>query len=830
MDTPPTGTVTFLFTDIEGSTRLWQAYPSQMKLALAQHDILLREVFTAHKGHVFKTIGDAFCVAFDQAADSIHAILAAQRALLAQVWPAETPIKVRMGVHCGAADERDGDYFGPTVNCTARLMSAAHGGQSLISQAAHELIGDHLPPRTTLQDLGLVRLKDLPRPIQVFQVVHPGLPPTFPPLRGLDSTPNNLPHPVSSFVGREKEIEQVRFLLTSRRLVTLVGPGGVGKSRLAIESTRGLLASFPDGIWLVEAGALPDPNLLPQALASVLCVAETPSSPIDRALADHLRDRTLLLILDNAGREPPATVRLLDSLLKNAPGLRILATSRERLGLAGEQAYPVSPLPLPDPSHLSEPDRMADCGAIQLFVERVRLARPDFELSDTNCEMVAKLCHRLDGMPLPIELAAAQAYSLPVEEIAQRLDDRFRLVSSTASGDLSPERALDSLIDWSYDRLNDSEKAVLRRLSVFAGGWTLEAARSVCAGRGVGAESVSDVLASLAEKRLIFLDIAAKSRRYGMLDSVRAYALHRLQESGEADDVHIAHREYFVDLAEEAVPQLSGPYQEVWLARLDSEEDNLRAALFWNVSDPRGMAGRLRLAGSLWLFWRLRGHLSEGQRWLTQALSGPDGLSQVGTGGMLHWARGHLPADVGKLVEDCQAKLSQMSSRSGVSDLIVDMGRRIEAHSAASALRERLDQGAAQLRKFGSQDTIAGVLARLAGTSSATPAEKPCDPPAALPPAHPDQESMDTIAHTLEEIARAAQSEKQYLRAARLFGAASSLRRPEASPLPSSAPKEFIRFVEEVPREIEPESLALAWQEGARLTWQEAIDLALDGA
>lgn len=704
MNLLPTGTVTFLFTDIEGSTRLWQSHPEQMACALARHDELLHRTIDAHHGYIFKTIGDAVCAVFDRVGDAILAMLAAQHALHTAEWPAETPIRVRMGVHTGAAEEKNGDYLGPTVNFAARLMSAAHGGQLLVSQAAHALVGDTLPGEATLRDLGLVRLKDLPGPVRVYQLAQARLPSSFPPLRGLESTPNNLPHPVTSFVGREKEIADLCSMLGRQRLVTLVGPGGAGKSRLALETSRGLLGDFPDGIWLVEMAALPDIGLLPQALASVLCIAETPSCPIERALAEHLRERTLLFVLDNAERLPAPAVRLISELLKASPGLKILATSRDRLGLTGEQLYDLPPLHLPDLDRLPPVDDLAQYASIRLFVERARLVAPGFTLTSENAALVASLCHRLDGMPLPIELAAAQAYSMRVESIVETLHDRFRLLSHSTV-DVSQNRALGALIDWSYDRLSEEERAVLRRLAVFAGGCTLDAAQSVCADDCVAADSVALRLQSLLEKCLVSVSDKEICPRYRMLDSVREYALDRLQQAGEEDRARSLHRDYYLALAEQAVPQLNAPNADEWLARLDAEEDNLRAALLWNAADPRGMAARLRLAGALWVFWRMRGHISEGQRWLAQAVTFADNARDHHAG-VLGWARGHLgvPAETGitkELLEDCQAKLREIGSQPVFSNIWNTVAQTVRHSPAAQAVIDRLDSSAEQLRRLG---------------------------------------------------------------------------------------------------------------------------------
>jgi predicted ATPase/class 3 adenylate cyclase len=832
MNNLPTGTVSFLFTDIEGSTRLWQDHPEQMRLALVRHDTVLREAIMSHGGYVFKTIGDACCAAFDRASDAIAAMLASQLALKAQDWPAQTPIRVRMGLHGGVAEERDGDYFGPPLNCASRLMSAAHGGQCLITLTALEMIGDQIPNGVTLRELGLLRLKDLPRPVKAFQLHHPDLPAVFPPLRNLDSAPNNLPQQISSFVGRERELRELQSLLKRQRLVTLTGSAGAGKTRLALEAAAGLTPDFPDGVWLVEMGSLPSPSLLPQALSSVLCVPEEPSRPIERSLADHLRDRRLLIVLDNADSLPTPTAKMLEDLLKGAPELRIIATGRERLHLAGEQVYPVPPLPLPELNPVPSPDDLLNSDCVRLFVDRVRLASPDFELNAANSEPIARLCHRLDGMPLPIELAAAQAHSLPVEQIAERLDDRFRLLAHTASSDTSHQKALGALIDWSYDTLTEKERAVLRRLSVFAGGWTMEAAQAVCSDAKVSTESVSEALDSLVQKQLVLSNEQGDETRYRMLDSLREYAERRLEQSKETVKVRERHQNYFLDLAERAVPFLNSPQQEEWLSQLDREEDNLRTALFWNVTDTRGIVGRLRLAGSLWLFWRLRGHISEGQQWLAQALSTATEAEETTGQSVIGWSAGRKrppaePAIARDLIEECQDKLREIGSQPAITGFLSTIGDLGRFKPAATAVRERLDDGIAQIRKIGSQETITGVLESLKKAVLPETAPVQRDVPTNPPREETIQSSLSSIAENLESLAQAAYSQGQIERAARLYGAARALREAYASELAASTAPDLVDFLMQAPDGADIDALAAAWQEGRRMTWQEAIDYAL---
>ncbi|MSP12993.1 MAG: adenylate/guanylate cyclase domain-containing protein, partial [Chloroflexi bacterium] len=434
MSSLPSGTVTFLFSDIEGSTKLWQAHPEAMKSALARHDALLRATIEAHGGYVFKTVGDEFCAAFPTALAALAAALAIQRALHAEDWAGggTPPLRVRMGLHTGAADVRDGDYFGATLSRVARLMAAGHGGQTLLSAAVQELVQDDLPHGVTLQDLGERRLRDLVRPEHIFQLVALDLPAEFPPLRTLDAFPHNLPLQLTSFIGREKEMAEVKRLLAApptstkdrpegrARLVTLTGVGGSGKTRLSLQAGADLLEGFPDGVWLVEFAPLADPHLVPQAITSVLGVPEAPGQPLEKSLLDYLRAKHLLLILDNCEHLIAACARLAETILRACPQVKILASSREGLGIQGEMTMPVPSLAAPDPAHLPPLAALTQYEAVKLFVDRAVAARAEFSVNNENAPAVAQICHRLDGIPLALELAAARVRTMPVELIARR--------------------------------------------------------------------------------------------------------------------------------------------------------------------------------------------------------------------------------------------------------------------------------------------------------------------------------------------------------------------------------------------------------------------------
>ena len=480
---PPSGTVTFLFSDIEGSTALWEQSADSMRPALARHDSLLRQAIEAGGGYVFKTLGDAFCAAFATAPEALAAALSAQIALAGEGWELPTPLLVRMALHTGSAEERDADYFGPPLNRVARLMAAGHGGQVLLSEVTQALVRDALPRDVTLGDLDLHRLKDLGRPERVFQLEHPALPADFPPLRSLDNPalPNNLPQQVTSFIGREKQLAEVKALLDRTRLLTLTGSGGSGKTRLSVQAAADVLDQYEGGVWLVELAALADAALVPQSVADVLGVKEQAGGTARQGLLDWLRPKRLLLILDNCEHLVTACAVLAAEILRLCPRVRLLASSREPLGVVGEQVYRVPSLSLPDPKQPQTVESLSQFEAVRLFIERAQAVQYSFSVTDANAPAVAQICWRLDGIPLALELAAARVRALPVEEINTRLDHRFRLLTGGSRTALPRQQTLRALIDWSYDLLNEEEQTLLARLSVFAGGWTLEAAGGVCA-------------------------------------------------------------------------------------------------------------------------------------------------------------------------------------------------------------------------------------------------------------------------------------------------------------------------------------------------------------
>ena len=604
----PTGTVSLLFSDIEGSTTLWERHSAEMTAALRRHDEIIRDAVESAGGRVFKTTGDGFHAVFTTPAECLLAAKGAQRSLQSEDWPQKTPIRVRMGIHVGLCEQRDDDYFGPVMNRTARLMDVAHGGQTVVSRAMVELAQDSLPQGLAFLDLGEHRLKDLSRPEQIFQLAVEGSVTAFPPLRSLDNPQlsHNLPVLVSSFVGRDTEVIEVHKLVEASRLVTLTGAGGSGKTRLALQVAAESLDRFAEGVWLVELASLSDSALVTSTVAAALRVREEPEQPLLETLINALSDRSLLIVLDNCEHVLAASAMLADTLLRSCPRLHVLATSREPLGIDGEHVYRVPSLSLPEPDQILPPELAQSFDAVRLFVERAVAHDSTFHLTADNAETLASLCRELDGMPLAIELAAARAASLSIEDIERRLADRFRLLTRGDRTALPRHQTLQALIDWSYDLLDDREQAVLCRLSTFVGGWSLEAAEAVCPQPGPEAPDVMDVLGSLVDKNLVQVDPALKgTRRYRLLETIRHYCAERFSHLAQSEQAtsKLAHAVFFLDLAEEAAPYLRGSDWAPWFDQIGLELGNLRVAMVHFASDLTIIDQALRIWVALEVFW-----------------------------------------------------------------------------------------------------------------------------------------------------------------------------------------------------------------------------------
>jgi len=610
MTTLPTGTVTFLFTDIEGSTKLWDKHPEAMKAALAEHDSVLKEAIESNHGHIIKTTGDGVHAVFTTALDAINATINAQRNLQTSevLRTSEVSLHVRMGLLTAEAELRDGDYYGAALNRAARLMSVGHGGQILLSNSTAELVREQLPTNTTLLGLGEHRLKDLTRPENIYQVINPNLPVEFPPIKSLDSFPNNLPIQLSSFIGREKEIAELKAMLNTSHLVTLTGSGGTGKTRLSLEVGAELLPAFPNGVWLIELAPLSDPAQIIPALAQVFGLQELPFNPLANLITDYLRDKKLLLILDNCEHLIDACARLADDLLHQCAGLKILASSREALGIAGEVAYRTPSL--------------VDSESTRLFVDRARDANSKFSLTDSNTASVAQICHRLDGIPLAIELAAARTKLLSPEQIAARLDDIFRLLVGGSRTALPRQQTLRALIDWSYDLLSEEEKQLLRTASVFMGGWTLDVLEAV-------SEDLNTIehLEGLVNKSLVVTEERGSEMRYFMLETIRQYAREKLFEAKQSSAARDRHFVYFVELSESLWESFRSERLLPMVSRAKDEIENLRAALEWGLENH--IEENLRLASNFCVVSSLIGILGEGIEWTSTTIERVKALPPV---------------------------------------------------------------------------------------------------------------------------------------------------------------------------------------------------------
>jgi predicted ATPase/class 3 adenylate cyclase len=641
----PQGIITFLLTDIVGSTSLWERYPEAMRRALVRHDSLAEAIITAHVGMLVKPRGggDSLFAVFARATDALCAACELQRAYLQEEWQQyaaeevdrqaiDFALRVRIALHTGEADLRDGDYYGATVNRGSRLRDVAHGGQILLSQAVYELANAGLPPDTCLLELGSHRLRDLQQAEHIWQLCHPELPSDFEPLRSLNASRHNLPVQVTSFIGRDNEITAVKQLLKTTRLLTLTGSGGVGKTRIALQVAADLLDHYPDGVWLVELASLSDAALVQQAVAAAVNVREEPGRSLLQTLVDQLQSRRLLLILDNCEHLLTASAQVAAALLRSCAGVQILASSREGLNIAGETLYRLPSLAMPDKWETLTASTARQYEALGLFLDRAASASPAFAATDRNVPVIAQLCRRLDGIPLAIELAATRVKSLPVEQIAERLADRFRLLTGGSRTALPRQQTLRALIDWSYELLSPQERELFHRLTVFVGGFTLEAAEEVIGKREEGkgksmygssfpSSDVLDLLTALVDKSLLVSEEQEGRARYRMLETLRQYGREKLRECGHEMEQQRRHLVYFLAIAEEAERKLRGSEQAWWLERLDTEHDNLRTALSWTPTDEHEAELGLRLGSALWWFWHVRGHFAEGREWLALKLT-----------------------------------------------------------------------------------------------------------------------------------------------------------------------------------------------------------------
>ncbi len=623
---------TFLFTDIEGSTRLWEQYPQIMSSLLVEHNRIMRQAIETHRGSVFKTVGDGFCAVFESPLDALLAALAAQHALQAQ-HPSEKTgsisIKVRMGLHTGPAEQNNNDYFGPTLNRVARLMAAASGGQTLISSTTKELVAKSLPQGVELRDLGRHRLRDIKDEEHIFQVVVPGLVNQFPPIKSMSPRVTNLPAQLTSFVGRSEDVNEVCRLLRlpNVRLLTLLGAGGIGKSRLSLQVGTNLQDEFEDGTFFVALAPVSRPEAIIEVIAQTLKVEEAGSVSLLDAVKSHLQNRQLFLVLDNFEQVIDAAP-LVNDLLATAPRMKVLTTSREELMVYGERVYKLSPLSVPDTSQILDPRTVLNYSAVALFNERVQSAQSDFAIDATNIADVVSICRRLDGLPLAIELAAVRARDLAIGEIAEQLSSRLQTLSKGPRDFPSRQRTMRGAIEWSYNLLPVEEQQTFARLGVFVGAFTIEAADVI-----TGAETLN----RLAEKSLIRQTSDEEPVTFTVLETLREFALEQLTLHAELEPLQRLHADYYLQLTETAEPNLTGDRQAEWFGRLEIEQHNLQTALEWHLNHQNFQeAGRM--VGVLWRFWSAHSQLSVGSHWIEEVLAHSTNLTPQVQAKVLHGA------------------------------------------------------------------------------------------------------------------------------------------------------------------------------------------------
>lgn len=695
----PSGTVTLLFTDIEGSTRHWEQQRVAMSDALRRHDELLRTAIEAYDGHVFKTIGDAFCAAFWRALDALAAATDAQRALAAEDWSAVGGLAVRMALHSGATDERDGDYFGPAVNRVARLLAVVHGGQVVASATTALLLRGMMPEQTQLRDLGEHRLKDLVEPERVWQLLAPGLTETFPPLQSLGSLPNNLPRQLTALIGRDDVLAEVEPLVLEHPLLSLVGTGGIGKTRLALQIGADLLHDV-GGVWLVELATLSDAASVVSAIASILGLREQGDRPMLDVVVQYLKPRRLLLILDNCEHLIEDVARIADAILRTAPQVRVLATSREPLRIAVERVYQVPSLAVPSNDALTADDALR-YGAIAFFAERARASDAKFALSDESAPVVSEICRRLDGIALAIELAAARIKVMAPRQLAQKLDERFRVLTGGNRTALPRQQTMRALIGWSYDLLSEQEQKLFRFVSIFVGGGTLEAAETVCTDETLDALDVIDPISSLVEKSLVVAEVEQNSTRYRLLESTRAFALEKLEQSGEREMLARKHARWAADLADLSYEaRWSTGVTARWRADFEPEAENACSAIDWALSHDEVVLAARIVVGFSSIYRRLVGEAETRSRFETvigrlDAVAEPAlaarawaALSRT-TGGLRRVEAARRAIDLG---ERCDHRADTTLSLSELAFGLMQAGRAQEAEAAIERAMRRLNE------------------------------------------------------------------------------------------------------------------------------------------
>jgi predicted ATPase/class 3 adenylate cyclase len=667
----PTGTLTFLFTDIEGSTRLLQSLGDDYRAVQDAHGEILHRAIADAGGTVVRTEGDAFFAVFHSPGGAVGAAVAIQRALASHAWPHGRPLRVRMGLHTGDGVLGGDDYLGIDVNRAARIAAAAWGGQVLLSDATAVLVHRALPAGVAARSLGRHRLKDLAHPEHLYDLVIVGLRSHFPPPRTLE-VPSNLPAVLTSFVGRETEIERVKARLATTRLLTVTGPGGTGKTRLALRVAAEISAEFQDGAFFVDLAPVSDPALVVPTIAATLQIREEGwERPVRETLEDFLRDRRLLLVLDNF-EQVLSAAPVVTELLEAAPGMTVLVTSRAPLRVRGEQDVPLTPLKVPDQTTLQSLEDLSRSEAVALFLHRATAAAPDFALTHEKAPQVVEIVARLDGLPLAIELVASKAAVLGPVALLERMARRLPLLTGGPRDLPARQQTLRATIGWSYELLERSERLLFRRLSPLVG-FTVDAAAAVCGSPDVGIDVLEGLLALVENSLVHTIETGGPDVRFGMLQTIREFGLERLEADDDRPATERRHAGWFLALAEDAEPHFRGPELDRWLTVLDLEHDNLRAALRWAIEHDEGEIG-LRLAAALWRFWHLGGYLSEGRLWVNAVLSLPSAAAPTdlraralaAAGGLAYWQ--HDATAVRSAYEEALAISHELGDEVGIAE------------------------------------------------------------------------------------------------------------------------------------------------------------------
>jgi len=710
----PTGTVTFLFSDIEGSTRLLQELGDRYGGVWEEHATIVRRATEEGGGIEVGTEGDSFFMVFRSPVGAVEAAMAAQRGLGTHGWSHGSPLQVRIGLHTGEGVRGGENYAGIDVNRAARIAHAAHGGQVIVSEATRGLVQRSLPEGVSLRDLGEHRLKDIDHPEHLYDLVIDGLTADFPPPRTLDARPNNLPAQLTSFVGREEEIAEIGKVLGLTRLLTLTGAGGTGKTRLALHVATEVLTEYPDGAFFVDLSSVTDPALVPSAVAGALGVPEVAGRSVLEGVKDHLRDKELLLVVDNFEQVAEAGP-VIEELLTSARKLKVLVTSRVVLSLRGEQEYGVPPLEPPDPGRLPDLPTLRRFEAVRLFTERALAVRPRFRVTEGNAPAVAEITARLDGLPLAIELAATRTKVLTPEEILTRLDKRLSILTSGARTLPERQRTLRGAIAWSHDLLDETDRRLFARLSVFTGGWTLGSAEAVCDPEGLDA---LDGLTSLVDQSLVRRTEPDDGHpRFTMLETIREFGQEQLRIAGDLDLILRRHAEHFLALAVEAEPHLTADDQGEWLDRCEREHANIRAALRWAIE--AGEADRAQeAAGALWRFWQQRGHLAEGRGCFedilaVQSAQGPTparAKALIGAAGMAWWQQDRRAA--GASYAQALAIERELGDPARLAEALYNLAFVVAGDDVGSATR-LLEESLDLFRQVGDERGMAQVLAML---------------------------------------------------------------------------------------------------------------------